>query len=262
MVLCNIVIANEVFLVTLILYVWSEIAIIYDKKKYEMFWSVMYVALCSTAAARLLFMAVYGVVVYVSARLTGSSLRTESVGTRTLIATSVIAWLVAVVPNLSQFLTLVQYVTINTGSTFCKNTGAVFYLDYSLIILPLYGVLCGLLTILFPILTAHYSQKVILGEKKHFLRRLVKFSIFLLLSNAVNFVGIYVPLVFASFYFIGCEEHIVALNVGRIGAMMLSIIITPVVMLSFFKCIREKFRERICYCQHILKQLFSFLRNT
>ena len=247
-VLCNIVVANQVFLVTLILYIWAEQTAIYA------YWSVMYVALCTMAAARLLFMAIYGIMVYVSARITGSSLQTGSVGTRTLIATSVIAWLVAIVPNLSQFLTLVHDVRINTSATFCMNRAAVFYLDYSLIILPLYGIVCGFISILFPILTAHYSQKVIIREKREFFKRMVKFSIFLLMSNAVNFAGVYVPLMFHSFYVMGCEEYIYLVVIFiRTGAVMLPLIITPVVMLAFFKCLREKFKDRICCCRHIYK---------
>ena len=215
-----------------------------------MFWRVAYVALCSTAAARLLFMATYGIMVYVSARLTGLSLQTGRVGTRTLIATCVIVWLVAIVPNLSQFLTLVHDVTINTSSTVCLNNMAtVLRLDYSLIILPLYGIVCGFLSILFPILTAHYSQKVILREKRHFLMRMAKFSIFLLLSNAANFVGIYVPLVFHSFYVVGCEEYAIILVLFiRTGVVIFSLISTPVIMLFFFKYIRERFKHRICCC--------------
>ena len=261
-VLCNIVIANQVFLVSLILYIWAEEAELYDYEKYNIFWRVTYIASCSTAAARLLFMATYGVIVYVSARLTGSSLGSEDVGTRAVFVICIVVWLVAIVPNLSQFLTLVHEVTINTGSSFCMDSG-VFYLDYSLIILPLYGFVCGLLSILFPILTAYYSQKVILGEKREFLKKMVKFSIFLVLSNAVNFTGIYIPLVFTSFYVMECEEYIIALNIGRAGAVMFSLISTPVVILAFFKCIREKLKDRICCCRHIFnKQFFPSLRNT
>ena len=252
-VLCNIVVANQVFLLSLILYVWSEVSEIYDYEKYDMFWRVAYVALCSTAAARLLFMATYGVIVYIMARLTGLSLQTEDVGSRAVAVTCIVVWLVAIVPNLSEFLTLVHEVTINTVSTFCMGRVAVFYLDYSLIILSLYGIVCGFLSILFPLLTAHYSQKVILGEKRHFLKRMTKFSIFLLLSNAVNFTGIYVPLMFTSFYVMGCEEYFIALDVIRTAAVTFSLISTPVVMLAFFECVREKFKNRICCCWQILK---------
>ena len=261
-VLCNIIIANQVFLITLILYIWAKEGEMYDYEKYNMFWRVTYVASCSTAAASLLFMATYGVIVYVSARLTGSSLRSENVGNRATIVICIVVWLVAMVPNLSQFLTIVHEVIIKTGSTFCMDSGF-FYLDYAVTILPLYGIVCGLISILFPILTAHYSQKVIIREKKEILMRMAKFSIFLLLSNAVNFTGIYVPLLFTSFYAMGCEKYIIALNIGRTGAVMFSLIFTPVIMLAFFKCIRDKFKDRICCCRHILKtQLFSSCRNT
>ena len=252
-VLCNIVIANHVTLLCLILYVWAEVAEVYDYEKYNMFWRVTYVALCSTAAARLLFMATYGVMVYVSTRLTGLSLQTENMSNRVLIVTCIVVWLVAIVPNLCHFVTLVHEVTISTVSTFCMGRAAVFSLDYSLILLPLYGIVCGVISILFPILTAHYSQKVILGENREFLKRVTKFSVFLLLSNAVNFAAIYVPLVFASLYVMGCEEDILALDIVRTGVITFSLISTPVVMLTFFKCIRDKFKERIC-CHHILKR--------
>ena len=251
-VLCNIVIANQAFLISVILYAWSEVAEVYDYEKYNMFWRVMYVATLSTAAARLLFMATYGVMVYVSARLTGSSLQTEDVSNRTVIVTCIVVWLVAIVPNLSQFVTLVNEVTINTSSTFCTNSEEVFYLDYPLIILPLYGIVCGFISILFPILTAHYSRKLILGEKRHILKRMTKFSSFLLLSNVVNFAGVFASIVFTSFD-VGCTEYYITLNVGRTGTVMLSLIITPAVMLAFFKCIRDKFKDRICCCRHTFK---------
>jgi hypothetical protein len=253
-VLCNIVIANKAFLISVILYAWAEVAEVYDYEKYNMFWRVMYVATLSTAAVRLLFMATYGVIVYVSTRLTGSSLQTEDVSKRRVIVTCIVIWLVAIVPNLSQFVTLVHEVTINTSLTFCASSDAVVYLDYSLIILPLYGIVCGFISILFPILTAHYSQKVIIREKREFFKRMVKFSIFLLMSNAVNFAGVYVPLMFHSFYVMGCEEYIYLVVIFiRTGAVMLPLIITPVVMLAFFKCLREKFKDRICCCRHIYK---------
>ena len=222
----------------------------------------MYVATLSTAAARLLFMATYGVIVYVSTRLTGSSLQTEDVSKRRVIVTCIVIWLVAIVPNLSQFVTLVHEVTINTSLTFCASSDAVVYLDYPLIILPLYGVVCGFISILFPILTAHYCRKVILGEKRHILKRMTKFSSFLLLSNVVNFAGVFVSIVLTSFD-VQCTEYYITLNVGRTGAVMLSIVMTPVVMLAFFKCIRDKFKDCICCCRYTFKtQLFSSLSST
>ena len=246
-VLCNIVITNQVFIICVLLYAWAEVAEAHDYKMYNMFWRVMYVALCSASAARLLFMATYGIMVYVSTRLTGSSLRTKDVSNRALIVICIVVWLVAIVPNLSQFITLVHEVTINAVSAFCMGGAAVFYLDYSLIILPLYGVVCGFISILFPILTAHYCQKVILGEKKYILKRMTKFSSFLLLSNVVNFAGVYASIVFTSFD-LQCTEYYITLNVGRTGAIMLSLGITPVVMLAFFKCIRDKFKDRLICC--------------
>ena len=253
-VLCNIVIANQVFLISLIVYGWAEVAAMNNYEKYSMFWRVMYVITLSTAAARLLFMATYGIVVYVSARLTGSSLRTDTIGIRAVIIVCVVVWLVAIVPYLSHFLTLVHDVKIKTVSIVCMSSEVVFSLDYAVIILPLYGIVCGVISILFPILTAHYSQKVIIREKRLFLKRMAKFSIFLLLSNTVNFTGIYVPLVFISFDVMECEESMIALNIMRTATVIFSLISTPVVMLAFFKCIREKFKNRVCCCQQTLNQ--------
>ena len=253
-VLCNIVLANEAFLISVFLYSWSEREISFKEKYNDAFWNVMYVALCSTATAKLLFMATYGVTVYISARLTSSSLGTKKLNTRAVIIACVVAWWISIVPYLSHFIGVKE---IKIALTFCMGKYGVFYLDYALILCPIYGIVCGVISILFPILTAHYSQKVIIREKRHLLKRLIKFSIFLLLNNAVIGVG-YVSLVFTLFYVIGCDEYYFAVNFIRVGPVIFSLISTPVAMLAFFECIREKFKNRICCCRVLLKRNCSF----
>ena len=253
----NIVLANELFVLALILFAWAESGEMHDPQSYDMYWRVSYVAVCVMSAARLLFMAMYAVMVYVMARLNGSSLGTEKVNMRAMVCAVIIVWLIVLIPNLTHFLTLAYEVNYAV-SGICTNSSTVYILDYVLIILPIFGIVCVLFSIIFPILTTHYSKVIILGESGQMLRKMAKFSIFLLLSNVVNFFGVYIPLIFTGFYFYDtCEEFFIALDVVCVGTMIFSLITTPVVMLAFFKSLREHFKKRICFCGYVSVHQFQ-----
>ena len=77
---------------------------------------------------------------------------------------------------------------------------------------------------------------------------MTKFSAFLLLGNSLDIIGITLPLFLGTFTPLGEEnfDHDVPLFIVKSVILALSLLPTPIIVLIFFKRVREKFKMVIC----------------
>ena len=205
---------------------------------------VTYVSLASGAAARLFFMANFAVSVYVLVRRGASRLKLVP----SLVA-GVLLWLFAIAPNTVLFSSDFLEITFHDGSACAPHGRNVTTPIYTFSYIAIYGCCSFIVGIVFPILTICYIKKNTISDNSQMLRGMVKFAIFLLIGNSMNFMGISIPILFATFAPSGEEYYILekAFNYAEGILLMLSLIPTPVILLVFFKPIRHRLLEMVCF---------------
>jgi hypothetical protein len=205
---------------------------------------VTYVSLASGAAARLFFMANFAVSVYVLVRRGASRLKLVP----SLVA-GLLLWLFAIVPNTVLFSSDFLDITFHDSSACAPHGRNVTTPIYTFSYIAIYGCCSFIVGIVFPILTICYIKKNTISGNSQMLRGMVKFAIFLLIGNSMNFMGISIPILFATFAPSGEEYYILekAFNYAEGILLMLSLIPTPVILLVFFKPIRHRLLEMVCF---------------
>ena len=223
-----------------------------------------YVALISGAAGRLLFMAAYAVTVYVLARYAGTNLRVARLRFWPALTAFVAIWLFASIPNMVIFFPVFVEITFSAGDVCAaRGTGAVTIVHtFSYIIV--YGICCFVLSIVFPILTVQYIKKNSISENKQTLKGMTKFAVFLLVGNSVNLIGVSLTILLATFAPLGEDYHtlllITTFNYIEGFCLLLSLIPTPIILLVFFKPIRQRFKKITCFiCLKIPKKKQSII---
>ena len=111
-----------------------------------------------------------------------------------------------------------------------------------------YGVCCFVISIIVPIITVQYIKKNCISENKDTLKRMNKFSVFLLVGNFFNMMGISLPIILAIFIPVVEENRTLMLGIYIVAFLSysLSLLITPINFLIFFKPVRQRFKSLIC----------------
>ena len=238
LILANIIVANELLIVTLFLVSMSEIIELY----YEPFgeaWRVFYIAMCSAAAGRLLFMAVYAVIVYVMARYAGTS---KDLALVPVIIAVVVVWILATIPNFIHYLTFAAHVNVPVGALCSAHNQVTFDLDYLLISLGIYGIVGFFVCIPVLGMTIYHLK----AHNKEIRKGLVKFSAFLLLGNITHFLGIMLPLLFSLFDDEDCYGFLIGIDTAGLVILLASLFVTPIIILVLFKTIWTRFKGFMC----------------
>ena len=108
-----------------------------------------------------------------------------------------------------------------------------------------YGVCCFIISIVFPILTIGYIKKYTISKDKQTLKSMIKFSVFLLLGNSFNVGGTSFPLLLAAFTPVGEDYEI--LVILEVILIILSLLTPPIILLIFFKAVRQRFKKIACF---------------
>ena len=221
-----------------------------------------FVAINSGAAGRLLFMAAYAVTVYYFARYAGANLRVARLRFWPALLAIVAIWMFATIPNIVLFFPAFVEITF-LGGVVCAShgTGAVTIVC-SLTYIITYGVCCFILSVVFPILTVQYIRKNSISENKQTLKGMTKFAGFLLVGNSANLTGISLSILLGTFSPLGEDYQtlllVTAFNYIEGICLLLSLIPTPIILLIFFKPIRQRFKKITCFiCLKIPKKKLS-----
>ena len=205
-----------------------------------------YIVITSGAAGRLLFMATYAVTVYV---LAGKNLRASKLRLWHAVLAVVAIWIFATGPNMLLWSNL--FLTVTFGSNvICvphgnSDAGIVYTFGY----LVVYGLSSLIISIIFPILTIQYVKNNSISGNKPILKRMIKFSIFLLIGNSINLIGTAVASILAAFTPFGEKNDTVILAFGIIEGifLLLSLITTPILILIYFKNVRQRLDRITCF---------------
>ena len=261
LVLGNIVASSEVVIIgiTILNSYHVVLHLLFNPSPSDFTCRLSYVALISGAAGRLLFMAAYAVTVYILARYAGTNLRVARLRFWPAFIAIVAIWLFATIPNMVIFFPVFVKITFSAGAACAAHgTGAVTIV-YTFSYIIVYGVCCFILSIVFPIITVQYIRKNSISENKQTLKGMTKFAVFLLVVNSVNLIGVSLSVLLATFAPLGEDYHtlllIRAFNYIQGICILLSLIPTPIILLVFFKPIRQRFKNITCFiCLKIPKK--------
>ena len=190
-VLGNIVTSSEIILFGLMIwsmYEWLLVQFV-DVSPHDFPCRLASVLISSGSAGGFLYMATYAITVYVLARYAGTKLRVAKLRLWHALLAVVVIWLFATVPNMALF-SPVFFSNITTSDYVCEPHPPI---EYAISFIIVFGVCCFVIGIIVTIVTIRYIKKNSISENKDTLKRMTKFSIFLLIGNFFNVMGNIVP---------------------------------------------------------------------
>jgi hypothetical protein len=215
---------------------------------------VVVITIVTAGNARLICMATFATVLHITVRCGLSKLRMMP----TAIATSIL-WLLVILPNLALFS------PVFLGVTFLEKTDCVPHgvgtgsYTHIFISVAVYGIGSLSLSTILAISSICYIRQHTITQDVRLPRAMIKFSLFLILGNILNFIGISVPTSAIAFYPLFPLENLT--KILRIltyieGVFILvSLIPTPVFTLIFFRTVRYRFKYIIsCSCLRVVKE--------
>ena len=250
LILGNIVASSEVIIVGLTISNTSDliITLLMGASPHDFPCRLSSVLITSGSAGRLLFMATYAVTVYVLARYAGTKLRVAKLRFWHASLSVVVIWLFATLPNMALFSPAV-FSNISSSDYVCEPRPII---EYAISFIIVYGVCCFLISIIVPIVTVRYIKKNCISENKETLKRMTKFSLFLLIGNFFNMIGISpLLLIYTLFTYYLPDENVGVILVVVLYLLTnvffsLSLLITPMIILIFFKPVRKRFKRVFC----------------
>ena len=241
-ILSNIIIASEVVIIgiaiilvhNIILSGWRHIS------SSPFVCCISYVTATSGAAARLMYMAMFAITVYILVRHGPAKLHF-----RLSFLAGILLWFFAITLNTALFSSHVLEISSYNGLN-CPPHGMKGIIPfYAFIYVVVYGLCSFILGIIFPILSIRHIRKHTISGDTKMLNKMIKFAIFLLVGNSMNFLGISIPILFATFAPKGKVYYTLENYVEGIF-LMLSFIPTPIILLIFFKPVRYRLKKIVC----------------
>ena len=205
--------------------------------------SAVYALAASGAAARLLFMGMYGVAVFITTRYTSANLRQPRWGFKVACVAIVALWTLAFGPNMALFSdsTVLQFDSTMLVHPCAVNTVNIYAgIGYSIFYFMLYGLFSGIPSVIFPMLTLRLIKKKTISRNMDLSKAMAKFTFFLLLGNLTCLVGIYIPILSFAFVPDTNELKLSLDNIATVIGVGLSMLF-PIVFLIYFKKIRNQF---------------------
>ena len=193
--------------------------------------------LLTGGACRLSFMATFAVVVYYLVRYGETKVKLGYLA----ICIAVI-WIAAISFNgavFSEQVLLVNSLPEINCSPHSQENG--YGIGFIIVYVLIFGILVYVITVGIPIRTMYYIKKhSITGDTKA-KKALVKFSLFLLIGNSIGFLGQIVPLISSSLPGSKDKNTIeITLYVFQGYLFWISLIPTPILILLYFKVIRDR----------------------
>jgi hypothetical protein len=222
-------------------------------------------AICTGSLARLLYMATYAVTVYAIARYTGRNLRAAKWKFCTLFLGIESIWLISVLPSLLHYHPDIVHITFEDNTTCIPQGSGHWSIVTFLMGAALLMLLPFIISIVFPVLTIVYIKKNIISTNKQTLKRMTKFSLFLLILNGIHISGTFISYSFVIFTPETWESnhHIIHIAWSNVETfiILLSLIPTPIIVLVFFKPIRQDFKKItffVCWCYKNSYRILQF----
>ena len=261
--LANIVTAGQVVIVGLIMFFIANVTIsgcwCPELRPSDFACRLMMWVIASGGAARLMYMTTFAISVYVLVRYGARNMQLW------VAAIAVVCvWIGVLLPNaaiFSQDVVLINFHDNVACAPHGTGRNAIIYaFGYTIV----YGLLGFAVSVLCAVVTFWFIRNNISGDIT-LVKVMMKFAVFLVLGNIINFIGQTTPLLFAAFAPAGKDWYTLekAFNYVEGVFILLSLVPTPVLILIYFKPVRQKVKRIFCCtCLHLKKSARRHLRST
>ena len=191
LVLVNIVLASQVIIFGLMGFFLAVVILsgLQYLQPSEIACRLLFIIISSGSAARLLYMATFASVVYILVHHGASKLHFIP----SLIA-SVVLWILAVAPHFVLLSPAFVGIFFNNGDDCAAyGVGAGSYIVYTFVYIFIYGFASFTVSVVLALLGLRFVVKNTISGDTTLQKGMIKFALFLLIGNTMNFVGISVP---------------------------------------------------------------------
>ena len=247
LVLVNIITAGQVVIVGLMMLFISNVIITgcwcpeLRPSDYACRW--MYWVIASGGAARLMYMTTFAISVYVLVRYGAKKMKIW-----VAIVAVVCVWVAVLLPNAAIFSPDVVLINFHDNDSCAAHGTGYKTFIYAFGYTGVYGLLGFAVSVFSPIATVWYIRHNTISGDVTLVKAMIKFAVFLVLGNIINFVGQTTPLLFAAFAPAGKDWYTLekAFNYVEGVFILLSLVPTPVLILIYFKPVRKRVKRILC----------------
>ena len=264
LVLVNIVTAGQVVIVGLIAIFSSTFVITGcwcpELRPSDFGCRLMYWVIASGGAARLMYMTTFAISVYVLVRFGAKKMKIW-----VAIVAVVCVWVAVLLPNTAIFSPDVVLINFHDNNTCAAHGTGYKAFIYAFGYTTVYGLLGFTVSVVCPIVTVWFIRHNTISGDLSLVKAMLKFAVFLILGNIINFVGQTTPLLFAAFAPAGKDWYTLEKAFGYVEGVfvLLSLVPTPLLILIYFKPVRKRIKRTLCCtCLGLKKAARQRLRST
>ena len=247
LVLVNIVTAGQVVIVGLMMACISNVIITGcwcpELRPSDFACRLMMWITLSGGAARLMYMTTFAISVYVLVRYGARKMKIWVV-----IVTVIGVWVGVLLPNAAIFSPDVGLINFHDNVTCAVHGTGYKTLFYTFGYISVYGLLGFAVSVFSPIGTVWFIRHNTISTDVTLVKAMMKFAVFLILGNVINFFGHIVPLIFATSALDGMKSYTLekAFIYTRGVLILISLIPTPVTILVYFRPVRQRMKHMMC----------------
>ena len=264
LVLVNIVTAGQVVIVGLIMF-FSSVYFITgcwcpELRPSDFACRFMYWVIVSGGAARLMYMTMFAVCTYVLVRYGARKMKIW-----VAIVAVIGVWLAVLLPNAAIFSPDVVLINFHDNNTCAAHGTGYKAFIYAFGYTTVYGLLGFAVSVFFPIATVWFIRHNTISGDVTLVKAMLKFVVFLVLGNVINFIGQTTPLLFAAFAPAGEDWYTLEKVFSYVEGVfvLLSLVPTPVLILIYFRPVRKRIKRiLLSSCSGIKKASRQRLRST
>ena len=194
-------------------------------------------------AARLMYMTTFAISVYVLVRYGAKKMKMWIA-----VVAIVGVWVAVLLPNAAIFSPDVVLINFHDNKSCAAHGTGYKTFIYAFGYMSVYGLLGFAVSVLCAIVTVWYIRHNTISGDITLVKAMMKFAVFLVLGNVINFVGQTTPLLFAAFAPAGKDWYTLekAFNYMEGVFILLSLIPTPVLILIYFRPVRQRMKHMLC----------------
>ena len=247
LVLVNIIIAGQVVIVALMMFFIANVIIsgcwCPELRPSDFVCRFMYWVIASGGAARLMYMTTFAISVYVLVRCGARKMKIW-----VAIVAVIGVWLAVLLPNAVVFSPDIIRITIYDDNLCAVHRTGYKTFIYAFGYTTVYGLLGFAVSVFSPIATVWFIRHNTISGDVTLVKAMLKFAIFLVLGNIINFVGQTTPLLFAAFAPAGKDWYDLEKTFNYVEGVfiLLSLVPTPVLILIYFKPVRQRIKGILC----------------
>ena len=157
-------------------------------------------------------------------------------------------WLAVLLPNTAVLLPQVMLINFHDNDSCAAHGTGYKTVIYSFGYTTVYGLLGFAVSVFFPIATVRFIRHNTISGDVTLVKAMLKFAIFLVLGNIINFVGQTTPLLFAAFAPAGKDWYDLEKTFNYVEGVfiLLSLVPSPVLILIYFKPVRKRIKRILC----------------